>query len=130
MAEGYLKSLDIKLEVYSAGTNPANEVHPVAVEVMKEKGIDISNNYPKDVDGLMHLDFDYVITVCNNAKETCPVFTGIVGQNLHIGFDDPAKAEGTDEEIKSEFRRISDEINKDFKLFYIHQIKNKHGEKY
>jgi arsenate reductase len=118
MAEGFLKSFDSNLEVFSAGTNPSSRVHPKAVRVMKEIGIDISGGYPKDVDQFIDKSFDYVITVCDNAKETCPVFMGEVKETLHIGFDDPAEAAGTEEEILSEFRRIRDEIRERFYQFY------------
>lgn len=125
MAEGLLKSFDENLEVFSAGTNPSNQVHPKAVKVMKELGIDLSKNYPKKVDQFLSDDFDYVITVCDNAKESCPVFLGKVKNQLHIGFEDPAEATGTDEEILNEFRRIRDEIKRDFYEFYQKQIANK-----
>ena len=117
MAEGFLKDFDSELQVFSAGTNPSNEVHPKAVIVMKELGIDLSKNEPENVDKYLNQSFDFVITVCGGAKETCPTFVGKVGQNLHIGFDDPADATGTEEEIYSEFRRIRDEIKRDFKSF-------------
>lgn len=118
MAEGFLKSFDKELEVFSAGTNPSGKVHPKAVEVMKEAGLDISRGYPKNADMFINYPFDYVITVCDNAKETCPVFIGKVGERLHIGFDDPAEARGSEEEIMNEFRRIRDEIKRDFYEFY------------
>jgi arsenate reductase len=125
MAEGFLKSFDPALEVPSAGTNPSSRVHPKAIQVMKEIGIDISSGYPKDVDQFIDQSFDYVITVCDNAKETCPVFMGEVKENLHIGFDDPAEATGTEEEVFSEFRRIRDEIQIRFQQFYNEKIKPK-----
>ena len=118
MAEGFLKSFDSELEVYSAGTNPSKQVHPKAIQVMKEVGIDLSQNYPKMVDKFLNESFDFVITVCDNAKETCPVFIGKVGKQLHIGFEDPADATGTEEEILNTFRRIRDEIKNDFYEFY------------
>lgn len=118
MAEGYLKSFDEGLEVYSAGTAPAPQVHPKAVEVMKEVGIDLSAHTPEKVDQYLGNEFDYVITVCGGAKESCPMFTGKVKNNIHIGFEDPADATGTEEEILSEFRRIRDEIKRDFYKFY------------
>jgi len=118
MAEGFIKSFDSDLEVYSAGTNPSKQVHPKAIQVMNEVGIDLSKNYPKMVDQFLNESFEYVITVCDNAKETCPVFIGKVGKQLHIGFEDPADATGTEEEIFSEFRRIRDEIKSDFYKFY------------
>lgn len=124
MAEGFMKSFDSELEVYSAGTNPSKQVHPKAIQVMKEVGIDLSKNYPKMVDQFLNESFDYVITVCDNAKETCPVFIGKVGKQLHMGFEDPADAKGTEEEILSEFRRIRDEIKKDFYKFYEENLRS------
>ncbi|MCL6096945.1 MAG: arsenate reductase ArsC [Bacteroidetes bacterium] len=118
MAEGLLKSFDDKLEVYSAGTNPSSRVHSKAIQVMKEVGIDISQNVPKNVDRFLSQSFDYVITVCDNAKETCPVFTGKVKHRLHIGFEDPAEATGTEEEIIAVFRKVRDHIRIDFFNFY------------
>ena len=118
MAEGFLKTFDAELRVHSAGTNPSSYVHPQAVAVMKEIGIDLSKNFPKNVEGFINQEFDYVITVCGNAKETCPMFTGKVGERLHIGFDDPAEATGTEEEVLNEFRKIRDEIKTEFYKFY------------
>lgn len=118
MAEGFLKSFDSNLEVYSAGTGPSDKVHPKAVQVMQEVSIELSQNYPKNVDQFLDKHFYYVITVCDNAKETCPVFTGKVDHRLHIGFDDPAEATGTEDEILSVFRRVRDEIKNDFYKFY------------
>ena len=124
MAEGFLKSFDSNLVVYSAGTNPSNQVHPKAIQVMGELGIDLSKNYPKMVDQFLNESFDYVITVCDNAKETCPVFIGKVGKQLHVGFEDPADAAGTEEEILSVFRRIRDEIKTDFYKFYQENLRS------
>lgn len=118
MAEGFLKAFDPGLEVFSAGTEPSDQVHPKAVDVMKELGIDLSDHSPQNVDQYLYEAFDYVITVCGHAQENCPVFPGEVKQRLHIGFDDPAEATGTEEEIYSEFRRIRDEINERFLVFF------------
>ena len=118
MAEGFLKSFDKKLTVVSAGTNPGTEVHPKAIQVMKDEGIDISKNKPKNVEAFITESFDFVITVCDDAKETCPVFTGKVKHRLHIGFDDPAEVQGSEDFILSEFRRIRDEIKIEFRKFY------------
>ena len=118
MAEGFLKSFDKEWEVFSAGTEPSDKVHPKAIQVMKEIGIDLSDNYPKSVDKFLNNIFDYVITVCGGANESCPTFTGKVKNRLHIGFDDPAEATGTEKEILSEFIKIRDEIQHDFKLLY------------
>lgn len=122
MAEGFLKDMDPELEVFSAGTNPSDRVHPRAIEVMGELGVDLSSNRPENVSEYLDQAFDYVITVCGGAKETCPTFQGKVGRNLHIGFDDPADATGTEEEVLSEFRRIRDEIRRDFGEFYREQV--------
>ena len=118
MAEGFLKSFDRRLEVLSAGTAPAAQVNPRAVLVMKESGIDLSSSFPKNVDQFLGQSFDYVITVCDNARESCPVFSGPVQHRLHFGFEDPAEATGTDEEITSVFHRVRDEIRDRFAAFY------------
>ena len=122
MAEGFLKSFDSELEVYSAGTKPAEKVNPFAVKAMKEVGIDISDGKAENVDKYLSQSFDYVITVCDNAKETCPVFMGTVKHRLHIGFDDPAEAVGTEEEVMPVYRRVRDEIKREFKKF-VEQMK-------
>ncbi len=93
------------------------------MRVMKEVGIDISTHSPKSVDEFLSLPFDYVVTVCDNAKEQCPVFTGQVKHRLHIGFDDPVGVIGTDEETMEEFRRVRDEIREAFTRFYSDTIK-------
>jgi len=118
MAEGFLKSLDPELIVYSAGTQPALQVHPKAVQVMKEIGIDISDHFTKSVDYFIHKSFDYVITVCDNAKETCPVFLGNVEHRMHMGFEDPYCITGNEFEILNAFRKTRDEIRKGFIDFY------------
>jgi len=125
MAEGFLKAIDPTLKVYSAGTEPGKKVHPVAIEVMKEKGVDLSGGVPKPVENFIKIPFDYVITVCDGARENCPVFTGEVKHRLHIGFDDPAEATGNEEEIKAVFIRVRDEIERDFTKFYKENIQNK-----
>lgn len=122
MAEGFLKSFDSELEVYSAGTKPADRINPYAIKAMKEVGIDISDGKPENVDKYLNESFDYVITVCDNAKETCPVFMGDVKHRLHIGFDDPAEAKGTEEEVMPIYRRVRDEIEREFRKF-MEQIK-------
>jgi arsenate reductase len=118
MAEGFLKSFSNEIEVYSAGTNPEKRINPFTVKVMSEVGIDISLNEPKNVNLFVNKVFDYVITVCDNAKESCPIFLGEIGETMHIGFDDPAEAKGTDEEILFEYRRIRDLIYREFNEFY------------
>lgn len=117
MAEGFLRSFDPSLEVFSAGTKAAARVHPKAVQVMAEAGIDLAGHSPKTVERFLQESFDYVITVCGNAKESCPVFLGDVRHRLHIGFDDPAEATGSEEEVLGVFRRVRDEIRERFALF-------------
>ena len=114
MAEGILKNLHPNWIVYSAGTKPEKEVNPFAVKVMEELGIDINNNFPKNVCQFTDQPFELVITVCDNAKEICPVFTGVVGKRLHIGFEDPADATGTDEQKLTVYRIIRDQIKEQF----------------
>lgn len=122
MAHGILQSFDKSLEVYSAGTQPVSQVNPLAVEVMKEIGIDLSSHTPKNVGIYLDDAWDYVITVCGGANETCPAFIGKVGKRLHIGFDDPSDAKGSEEFIISEFRRVRDEIRKRITEFYVTEI--------
>lgn len=123
MAEGYLKSFDPTMEVYSAGTAPSNQVHPKAIQVMQEEGIDLSTHAPESVEKYLNESFDYVITVCGGAEENCPVFSGKVAHRMHIGFEDPAEVQGDEAFVLSEFRRIRDEIKRDFKVFYNKHIK-------
>lgn len=123
MTEGFLKSFDRSLEVYSAGTKPAARVNPYAIRAMKEVGIDISGNTPQSVNQFLSQPFDFVITVCSDADENCPYFSGKVGKRVHIGFPDPAKATGTDEEIMSVFRSVRDDIQKRFREFYDKEIR-------
>ena len=123
MAHGFLQSFDNKLDVFSAGTKPAEKVNPMAVEVMDEMGIDIAHHIPKSVKLYIGQEWDYVITVCGGANEGCPVFTGKVGKRLHIGFDDPSEAIGTPKFINSEFHRVRDEIKARFYDFYLNELK-------
>ncbi len=122
MAEGFLKKLDSNLQVFSAGPVPSSGVHPLAIEVMKEKGIDISQNFPKHVERFLNEPFDFVITVCDEAKETCPVFYGEVKERLHISFEDPAKAKGNEEKVLEKFREVRDLIFEQFEDFYNERI--------
>ena len=118
MAQGFLQSYSNKYRVFSAGTFPATEVNSRAITVMNEEGIDISRNTPENVNRYLNEEWDYVITVCDDANETCPVFPGKVMHRLHFGFEDPSKASGSEEFIMSEFRRIRDEIKTTFYIFY------------
>ena len=110
MAEGLLRHLDAqdRFEVFSAGTEPSR-VNPLAIEAMREKGIDISGQRSKSVDEFRGQDFDYVITVCDRANENCPVFPGRT-ERIHWSFDDPAAAEGERDARSAVFRRVRDEI--------------------
>ena len=122
MAHGFLQSFDSNLQVYSAGTKPAARVNARAVDAMAEVGIDISSHRPTDVAAYLSDKWDYVITVCSNADATCPVFAGQVGKRMHIGFDDPSEAVGSEDYVKSEFRRVRDEIRREFQKFYITEV--------
>jgi arsenate reductase len=117
MAEGILrKAAGDLLDVRSAGSKPAGYVHPVAVETMVEIGIDISAHRSKHMNEFINSEVQTVITVCGNADQACPVFPGQVIRH-HWGFDDPAHATGTVEEIRAEFRRVRDEIRRVFEAF-------------
>ena len=117
MAHGFLQSFDKSLEVHSAGTNPTSQVNPQAIQVMHEVGIDISTHTPKSVGIYLNDEWDYVITVCGRANETCQMFVGKVGKRLHIGFDDPAHSTDI-----NEFRRVRDEIKSKLLSFYSSNI--------
>ena len=109
LAEGYLRAFsEGKADVYSAGIE-THGVNPKAIQVMKEDGIDISNHTSNHVDEYGHIDFDYVITVCDNAKESCPFFP-TKAQKFHHNFPDPAKATGTNEEVLNQFRAVRDQV--------------------
>ncbi len=109
-AEGILRSLaGDKFEAYSAGSRPSGRVHELAVDAMRESGIDISKHESKSVDSFAGEKFDFVVTVCDNAREACPNFPG-AGRQAHWSFDDPAQASGTEEQRRRVFRRVRDEI--------------------
>lgn len=118
MAEGFLRSFDPGLQVYSAGTKAEGKVNPFAVKAMAEIGIDISEQDPEPVTRYLDREFDFVITVCDGARETCPIFTGTVKNSLHIGFEDPAAAKGSEDEIMPVYRKVRDEIKSEFTKFY------------
>jgi len=123
MVHGFLQSFDTKIEVHSAGTFPAATINSTAVKVIAEAGIDISNHYPKNADIYINDDWDYVITVCDEANETCPLFTGKVKKRFHMGFEDPSKTEGTEEYVLNNYRKVRDQIKNKFYDFYISNIK-------
>ncbi|HBG23618.1 MAG: protein tyrosine phosphatase [Bacteroidetes bacterium GWF2_41_61] len=123
MAHGFLQSFDKDIIVCSAGTEASGKLNPKAVAVMKEIGIDISHHTSDSVDLYLADEWDYVITVCGGANEACPAFMGKVKTRLHIGFDDPSHATGSDDYIWSEFRRVRDQIGEAFKKLYLEQVK-------
>ncbi|MBI4679585.1 MAG: arsenate reductase ArsC [Elusimicrobia bacterium] len=109
MAEGWAKALKAAdIEAHSAGVEPKG-LHPLAVKVMAEAGVDISRQQSKHVRVLKDIPFDYVVTVCDHARESCPLFPG-KAVIVHRGFEDPAAAKGTDEEVLAVFRRARDQI--------------------
>lgn len=124
MAHGFLQSFDKDITVCSAGTEASGKLNQKAVAAMKEIGIDISGHTSDSVTKYLGEEWDFVITVCGGANESCPAFIGKVKTRLHIGFDDPSHAVGTDEFIWSEFVRVRDEIKAGFYKFYIENIKN------
>jgi arsenate reductase len=116
MAEGLLREMAVEMfDVASAGVSPSH-VRPEAIAVMREIGIDISRHRSKSVDEFINQEFDYVITVCDNAREQCPVFPGHAKQ-IHWSFDDPAAAQGDEPARLAVFRRVRDEINERLQLF-------------
>lgn len=109
IAEGYLRHFaGNKAEVYSAGIE-THGVNPKAIAIMKEDGIDISNHTSNNIDEYADIDFDFVITVCDNAKENCPFFPS-KAKEFHHNFPDPAKATGNEEEVLKEFRKVQESI--------------------
>ena len=122
MAHGFLQSFDQNLYVKSAGTQPAKQVNQTAAKVMKELGIDIYSHTPQLVDKYIGEEWDYVITVCDDANETCPAFLGKVKERLHIGFEDPSHKTGTPEYVMSEYYRIRDLIKEQIHNFYTENI--------
>ncbi|MDP0495868.1 MAG: arsenate reductase ArsC [Verrucomicrobiota bacterium JB024] len=117
MAEGILRhAAGDLLEVFSAGSKPAGYVHPMAIEALKEIGIDISGHTSKHLDAFMNAGIDTVITVCANADQDCPLFPGKVNR-YHWGFEDPPKAVRPGESELDAFRRIRDEIRKVFEAY-------------
>ncbi len=109
MAEGLMRHLHgEKFEAFSAGFEPKG-IHPVAVQAMREIGIDIANQQSKHIDDLPDREFDYVITLCDHAAQNCPVFPG-KGVRLHQRFSDPATTQGSDQEVLEAFRKVRDEL--------------------
>ncbi len=124
MAHGFLQSLNKNIMVRSAGTEPASQVNQKAVKVMAEAGIDISKHTPELVDKYINDEWEYVITVCDRANETCPIFSGKVNHRLHMGFEDPSHATGTEEFILGKFYKVRDEIKEVFNKLYAEEIES------
>jgi len=121
MADGIINhDFADQIEAFSAGTEP-HGLNPKAVEVMGEIGIDISNNSSDHLSQYEGQSFDYVITLCGDANEKCPLFFGGV-KRLHMGFDDPPKATGTEEEVMDVYRRVRDEIREQLGEFFCKEL--------
>ena len=123
MAEGLLASFSSNTKVYSAGTKP-EKVNPFAIKAMAEIGIDISKNTSNHVDEYIAVDFDYVFTVCDNAKEICPIYPK-AKQMIHKSFMDPANARGTEKEQLKVYIQVRDQISDYFKAFAKNNLANK-----
>jgi arsenate reductase len=122
MAEGFLRSFDERLDVHSAGTEASGKINPQAVKAMAEIGIDISGHTSDPVEKYLEEAWDYVITVCGGANENCPAFYGDVKHRLHMGYDDPSFATGSDDFVWSEYLRVRDEIRDGFYQLYKKEI--------
>ncbi len=123
MAHGFLQSFDKRLVVCSAGTNASGKLNSKAVTAMAEIGIDISHHTSDPVEKYLGEEWDYVITVCGGANESCPTFLGKVKHRLHIGFEDPSVAWGEEEYVMKEFRKVRNQIHDGFYKLYEEQIK-------
>lgn len=127
MAHGFLRSFDNRIGVFSAGTDAAGKVSSRAAGVMAETGIDIGDHTSDPVEKYLGEKWDYVITVCDTANRNCPAFTGSVKHRLHMRFDDPSQAKGSNEFVRNQFRRVRDEIKKQFHQLYIEVLKPQLG---
>ena len=122
MAEGIINHLyGDKWEALSAGTEPG-EINPFAIQAMAKLDIDISDQHSKHLEGFLDKELDYVITVCGGANEVCPSFAGYVKNRLHMGYDDPSHATGSEDYIWSEFIRVRNEIKDGFTRLYKQKI--------
>jgi len=128
LAEGILrKQLGSPFRIESAGSKPAGYVHPLAIRVMQEIGIDLSAHRSKHLDEFLQDEIETVITVCGNADQACPIFPGQVNRH-HFPFDDPAHATGTEEEQLAVFRRVRDEISAVFGAYAAGRIDGRQGD--
>jgi len=115
MAEGLLSAFSLNTKIYSAGTKP-EKVNPYAIEAMAEIGVDISQNISNHVDDYIDFDFDYVFTVCNNAKELCPIYPK-AKRMIHHSFIDPAEAKGSYNQQLEVYRQVRNQLSDYFKVF-------------
>ena len=121
ISEGYLRKIaGDKAEVYSAGVE-THGVNPLAIETMKEDGVDISSQTSNNMNEYLNIDFDFVITVCDNARERCPFFPSMA-KKFHYNFPDPAKAKGTEKEVMKQFREVRDMIKNYSKNFVMENL--------
>ncbi|MGQ9495976.1 MAG: arsenate reductase ArsC [Thermoanaerobaculaceae bacterium] len=128
MAEGWLRhELGELVEVASAGTHPAGYVHPLAIRVMAEAGVDISNQYSKHVNELASKDWDLVVTVCDSAREECPIFPG-ARQTIHVGFPDPVLVGGSEQARLAAFRQVRDAIRAQLVSQVASKLRQKAGQ--
>lgn len=118
MAEAILKNIDPSLKVESAGTEPAESVHPLTIKAMSEIGIDISQSSTKSIYQFLNEDWDFLITVCDIAKESCPAFLGEVKNSIHLKFADPLEYEGSDEFLLKLIRSTRSQIIEEFEDFH------------
>jgi arsenate reductase len=119
IAEGYMRRyLSDEFIITSAGLDPKAAIHPLAVQVMREVGIDISRQYPKDIKRFLGQHFTYLITVCSNAEARCPIFPGVI-YRLFWPFDDPAAFEGSEAEMPAKFREIRDQIDEQIRQWML-----------
>ena len=125
MAEAILKNIDPGLIVESAGPDPAEVVHPLTIKAMAEIGIDISQSSTKNINQFINDDWDFVITVCDIAKESCPAFLGNVKQAIHLKFEDPLAYEGSDEFLLKLIRSTRTQIINEFEDFYNEYLTSK-----
>lgn len=123
MAHGFLQSFNERIQVESAGTEASGKLNRKAVKAMAEIGLDISDHSSDSVEKYLNEEWDYVITVCGGANESCPAFIGNVKNRLHMGYEDPSFAVGSDEFIWSEFIRVREEIKTGFWKLYEEDIK-------
>lgn len=129
MAEAFLQKLNKSLEVFSAGLYPDKNTDPMAVEVMKEIGIDISNKKPKSYHEFEGIEFDYLVTLCDGTKDKIETIAIQAKHHMHLGFEDPRKAYCTEEQLTYLYRDIRDEIRNELDYFYAHVLINELSDK-